>query len=206
MVKYTRLCIRKGAEISYVKEKVCMSQLVVQNYDAENKANIFHYAITGGLTGYAAKYALPITDKERLDNDYSGYVKRARSQLSEEMAEFREAIQKDAVKKDAASKIFVDTFVPNQECEQILESKAFKSAKQTVKDDVKLLVDQYNLLKSNGEKNAKIMFDTAVKGLRSVNTFLGVGVLAGLTVALAKNALDAHGRKLEQQRLLDSEA
>jgi len=182
-----------------------MSQLVVQNCNAENRANIFHYAITGGLAGYAAKYAIPITAKEKLEHNYTNYVKDAREQLGEELAAFKNAIKKDA-KKDAASRLFVDQFSKNKECEQILDTKAFKSAKKNVQEGVKLLVDQYSLLKANSEKNAKIIFDSAIKGLRSTNAFLGVGILAGTALALAKNALDANGRRLEQERLLDSEA
>lgn len=180
-----------------------MSDFVVQNCGAENKASILGCAVTGGLAGFALKYAAPLSEKEKAKFDYVGYNQKANSELGRELAKFRQAIAEDA-KSDLASKIFIDTFSKEKGCNAVLESSAFKTAKTDVQDGVKLLVNQYHTLKTNGAENAKNLFNTVVKSFRSTNLFVGVGVLAGAALALAKNALDENGRKLEErQRQLD---
>lgn len=180
-----------------------MSDFVVQNCGAENKASILGCAVTGGLAGFALKYAAPLSEKEKANFDYAGYNKKANSEIEKELANFRKAIKEDAA-TDAASKIFADTFSKEKGYRSVLDSDAFKAAKTDVQDGVKLLVNQYHTLKTNGAENAKNLVNGLVKSFRSTNLFVGVGVLAGAALALAKNALDENGRKLEErQRQLD---
>ena len=65
-----------------------------------------------------------------------------------------------------ASKIFTDTFSKGKGCNAVLESKAFKTAKTDVQDGVKLLVNQYHTLKTNGMENAKSLLSEYTSSLK----------------------------------------
>ena len=176
-----------------------MQNIAVQKTNNDRKSNWLHYGVTGALTGFGAKYALPLTEKEKERHNFDAYNKNAKSEVETELDNFVKAIKKDADNKNEASQIFADTFEKNNDPEKVFKSKAFKKANFEVQDDVRLLANQYNTLKNNGFENAKIKFDAITKASRSTNRFLAVGTISGIIVALANNALNENAKKFSQK-------
>ena len=184
-----------------------MSNLAVQNYNTENRANILHYAITGGLAGFAAKYAVPVTKKENeIYNPRKEIYHSAKDLIKKETDVFILAINDDAAKGDQASKIFSNIFAETKNPKKILNSPEFKAAADDIKNNIKTLVSQYKIITENGLKAAEKVYGHCIKNLRSTCVWCTVGALAGATMALAKNALDQNGERIAQeQAIIDAE-
>lgn len=175
-----------------------MSNIKVQN--PEQKSNLIYYGATGALTGFAAKYACPLTEKEKTDNNYIAYKQKTRNEVVEELDTFVNAIEKDASYNDEASKIFLDSFSKERNTQKVFDTDDFKKAGKEVQENIRTLANQYETLKYNGFENAKTIFKSKVKAARSTNLFLAVGTLAGVAVALANDALNANAKKIEEKR------
>lgn len=175
-----------------------MSGIKVQN--TEQKSNLIYYGAMGALTGFAAKYACPLTEKEKTDNNYIAHKQKTKNEVIEELDTFVKAIEKDANHNDEASKIFLETFSKEKNTQKVLDSDSFKKAGSEIQENIRTLSSQYETLKYNGFENAKTIFKSNVKATRSTNLFLAVGTLAGVAVALANDALNANAKKIEEKR------
>lgn len=182
-----------------------MQVFVVKKTNNEQKSNCASYGVVGALTGFAAKYALPVTEKEKDKHNYIMHKRNSRAEVSKELKNFIEAIKADAQSGNEASQIFTDTFTKQKSTASVLKSAAFKNASNEIKQDVQLLAQQYNTLKYNGAENARVKFNTMVKASRSTNTFLALGALGGILIAVANNALNANAQKLAQGKNHDTQ-
>ena len=184
-----------------------MTSFRVQKNNNQNSANLMHYAVTGALVGYASKYAIPVTERERKQFDFSEAMRNANKNLDKELDSFVRAVQEDATSSppNQASKIFSENFDAAKKPSSIFKTDAYKKADDEVKIGVQTLVEQYHTIKSNGKQLIKTGMDNMVKSFRSGGGRAVLGMFAGITAAVALNALNNECEKTKRQEKLEQQ-
>ncbi len=181
--------------------KIPMTRVSCVN-NSEPKVSMFNYAAMGALGGYALKYTLPLTEKEK--NLYNkDFFTREQTGLSTNIRkEFIENIE-NAAKKNPENKVY-STFLAvvgkkGENVENLEKNAVFQKSSKEIQNGVEQLMSSYSNISKDVKNFGEHTFNTLVKTARSAPLFIGVGALAGVVAAVGVNALNKNGERLEAE-------
>ena len=156
---------------------------------------IMKASAVGGLTGYAAKYMLPLTSDE-MDDEFKGAIDLIKEHSKKAKAKSITALRKIPDETPAQ-----DTFIKMIDVENeagvskigraFKMKKVFEEAKLSDADKIQLRSIITNVNEKAGDmfRRCASAYEGAVKKTRHTGAFVAAGVAAGFLVGLAHNIL-----------------
>lgn len=146
-------------------------------------ASYLKYMAFGAISGYALKYAIPVTAQER-DENFKAELKNIRARVKETRKQEIEAIRKDYKNRDKATDMFL----------KMNDSKKLRSI--DLEKVPEKLLDKIMDLKSGVDYRTKERLYTEIDNLRIItkkirptSVFVFGGAAIGAVYALVKNIL-----------------
>lgn len=153
-----------------------------KNQTSPTQVSYLKYSAIGALTGYAAKYLIPITYSER-DENYNAFLKENEQNVAKQKFE---EIQK--IRHSAKKSKLTDTFVRMHDS-NTLTSENIQKLKSPLKEDMLDMLNRINLQTQEGITKGKQNLDAATKGIRPTHVFVGAGLVIGFLSAVGTNIL-----------------
>jgi len=155
---------------------------IQKNEYTSQKMSYLKSALIGGLSGYALKYALPITQHEK-DERYSFYLEQLKNQVRESKLKTIEAIRNSQPKT-----LETDNFIRLVDKKEVKISKikALESPLSSqVGEIVNLVNDKGREVRAYGKETLKAL----TKHIRPTKTFVATGAGIAITTAFIYNTI-----------------
>ena len=145
----------------------------------------------GGLTGYALKNTLPVTNAEKLANGYDSFMKAQILPTAVQKAKTVEEIRKTA-KTGSAEAVFVSMVDKFKESNSFKEvKKMFRAQPKQIQENVVGVLEKVNRDSRNLRQLSNYIFETVIKkATRSGPLYITSGVALGVGAAAVNNALN----------------
>lgn len=155
-----------------------------------NKINVPLSAAIGGVSGYALKYALPVTLEDL--NEFTNH--QYQQFLDEKTAKTRKNFLKniEAEAKKTPDNKAIDIFIKSQSKDQNVAKAAFKERKNLPKETLKQLTEIRNNLASKikvARQTETFLLSSSAKNARPASIFVVPGVILGLVFAFIYNVI-----------------
>lgn len=154
-------------------------------------------ALIGGVTGYVAKYAQPLTPQEKKNPEYIKVIKKINNQKTEFGPQTEEYLSgiRSKIQRSLAEDTFVKMFDGMKEGDHVKPGKIRSAIKKLEKqtpgelEEFKRICKDSAQIAKNTAKQCVSAYNLVTKHIRPTSFYLITGAVVGAFIALFKDIL-----------------